>query len=108
MQEFEQDNVLRWSKETVAEWFEMSGFAGIKLSGFSLLFIYILENEIDGEVLADIDNESLADLGISCLGTRILILKAVYYLKKQYGIALNSHNFVPQIDCTKKVNFHTL
>ncbi|OMJ20867.1 hypothetical protein AYI70_g3829 [Smittium culicis] len=32
MQEFEQDNVLCWSKETVAEWFERSGFAGYKNS----------------------------------------------------------------------------
>ncbi|KAJ2364361.1 U3 small nucleolar RNA-associated protein, partial [Coemansia sp. RSA 2610] len=54
------------------------------------------ENSIDGEVLVNLDHESLKDLGIRALGKRLLVLKSIYFLKLQHDIPITADSYVPQ------------
>ncbi|KAJ2552160.1 U3 small nucleolar RNA-associated protein [Coemansia sp. RSA 1933] len=54
------------------------------------------ENSIDGEVLINLDHESLKDLGIQALGKRLLVLKSIYFLKLQHDVPITPDSYVPQ------------
>ena len=61
-----------------------------------LFFALFLEHGVDGEALVHLDHEALKDLGVRALGKRILILKAIYFLKIQNDIPISSRNYIPQ------------
>ncbi|KAJ2083489.1 hypothetical protein H4R24_000762 [Coemansia sp. RSA 988] len=80
--------VGEWGASRVIRWFNQNGFPGYEKA--------LRENEIDGEVLVNLDHESLKDLGIRALGKRLLVLKSIYFLKLQHDIPITSESFVPQ------------
>ncbi|KAG8836084.1 Adaptor for signal transduction [Serendipita sp. 399] len=55
----------------------------------------ILEHGISGEILQALDSESLKEIGISSVGQRLVILKAVYNLKIRDGIPIEADHYVP-------------
>ncbi|KAJ1671971.1 hypothetical protein GGF38_000400 [Coemansia sp. RSA 25] len=69
-------------------WFSQNGFPGYDST--------LKDNSIDGEVLVNLDHESLKDLGIRALGKRLLVLKSIYFLKLQHDIPITSDSYVPQ------------
>ncbi|KAJ2761195.1 hypothetical protein IWQ56_005311, partial [Coemansia nantahalensis] len=80
--------VLEWDCSRVVRWFSQNGFPGYDEM--------LRENAIDGEVLVNLDHESLRDLGIRALGKRLLVLKSIYFLKLQHDIPITSDSHVPQ------------
>ncbi|KAJ2901297.1 hypothetical protein GGI21_004713, partial [Coemansia aciculifera] len=81
--------VVEWDVGRVVRWFSQNGFPGYD----STLKV---DNSIDGEVLVNLDHESLKDLGIRALGKRLLVLKSIYFLKLQHDIPITSDSYVPQ------------
>jgi protein STE50 len=55
----------------------------------------ILEHGISGDVLIQLDPETLKDVGVASLGQRLAILKAVYHLKIANHIAIEPEHYVP-------------
>ncbi|KAJ2488646.1 hypothetical protein IWW37_004625 [Coemansia sp. RSA 2050] len=80
--------VVEWDVGRVIRWFGQNGFPGYDST--------LKENSIDGEVLINLDHESLKDLGIRALGKRLLVLKSIYFLKLQHDIPITSDSYVPQ------------
>ncbi|KAJ1963958.1 hypothetical protein GGI12_001730 [Dipsacomyces acuminosporus] len=54
------------------------------------------KHSIDGQVLVNLDHESLKDLGVRALGKRLLVLKSIYFLKLQHDIPITADSYVPQ------------
>ncbi|KAJ1666372.1 hypothetical protein IW140_001101 [Coemansia sp. RSA 1813] len=80
--------VAEWDVTRVVRWFNQNGFPGYDST--------IKDNSIDGEVLINLDHESLKDLGIRALGKRLLVLKSIYFLKLQHDVPITSDSYVPQ------------
>ncbi|KAJ2162102.1 Adaptor for signal transduction [Coemansia sp. RSA 552] len=81
------ESVAHWSPVRVARWFSQNGFPGHEQA--------LREQDIDGAVLLDLDHEALKDLGLRALGRRVLVLKAIYFLKLQHDIPIGSDGYVP-------------
>ncbi|KAJ1921254.1 hypothetical protein H4219_000855 [Mycoemilia scoparia] len=104
------DPVVKWDIQNVVRWFNQNGFTGyneilkghIKLDLGSSTTTTTTTNMnssnhgVDGEALVHLDNEALKDLGVRALGKRLLILKAIYFLKIQNDIPISSRHYVPQ------------
>ncbi|PVU99521.1 hypothetical protein BB559_000028 [Furculomyces boomerangus] len=88
MGDFKTSNIISWSVQDVVEWFNFNGFTGHDQK--------IIENEIDGEALSLMKNESLIDLGIPYLGTRLLLLKKIYHIKKAHQVRIDSNSYIPE------------
>ncbi|KAJ1882658.1 hypothetical protein H4R99_001862 [Coemansia sp. RSA 1722] len=80
--------VTEWDVPRVIRWFNQNGFPGYEDT--------LKEHSIDGEVLINLDHESLKDLGIRALGKRLLVLKSIYFLKLQHDIPITSDSYVPK------------
>ncbi|KAJ2056421.1 hypothetical protein GGH13_007561 [Coemansia sp. S155-1] len=88
--------VVEWDVSRVVRWFSQNGFPGYDSTLKAVPFGAKVENSIDGEVLINLDHESLKDLGIRALGKRLLVLKSIYFLKLQHDIPITSDSYVPQ------------
>lgn len=53
------------------------------------------EHRVSGDVLCLMDAESLKEVGISTIGQRLAILKAVYQLKLAHQIPIDADHYVP-------------
>lgn len=64
------------------------------------LFGTILANDaehgITGDVLVAMDHESLSDMGMSSLGHRLKLLRAVWEVKKDQGMEMSQDDWQPQ------------
>ncbi|KAJ1735283.1 hypothetical protein LPJ61_000623 [Coemansia biformis] len=91
--------VVEWDHNRVIRWFNQNGFPGYDEM--------LRENSIDGEVLINLDHESLRDLGIRALGKRLLVLKSIYFLKLQHDVPITSDSHVPQTVDVEPDNVHS-
>jgi hypothetical protein len=66
-----------------------------KSLGFPQYEAQIHENAITGDVLATLHHDELKDLGITSVGQRLTILKAVYALKQSQGVTTDPDDYVP-------------
>ena len=57
--------------------------------------IIIIEHGITGDVLVNLDHETLKDLSMHSVGQRMDILKHIYTLKALWRIPLNEWDYVP-------------
>lgn len=53
------------------------------------------EHGITGEVLCALDMETLMDLGVTSLGHRLSVLRAVFELKKEQGVEIGEDDWRP-------------
>ncbi|KAI9019568.1 hypothetical protein CLU79DRAFT_704572 [Phycomyces nitens] len=81
------ENVLLWDEIKVNKW-----MASI---GYSVYEKNFREQGITGDVLVNLDHESLKDLSVHSLGQRIDMLKNIYHLKSHYRIPANEWDYVP-------------
>jgi hypothetical protein len=56
---------------------------------------HIRDNSITGDVLSTLDHDELKDLGVTSVGQRLAILKAVYALKQSQGITIEADDYIP-------------
>lgn len=105
------DNVLTWDENKVSKWLASIGysayekqFKGVCVRVYLLLFRCLLidvalsfppEHGITGDVLVNLDHETLKDLSMHSVGQRMEILKHIYTLKALWRIPLNEWDYVP-------------
>lgn len=56
---------------------------------------HILEHNISGDVLCMLDAEDLKAIGISTVGQRLAILKAVYQAKLAHHVPVEADHYIP-------------
>ncbi|KAK4056811.1 hypothetical protein OIO90_002060 [Microbotryomycetes sp. JL221] len=63
----------------------------------------LAEHGITGDILVHLDHEALKDVGIHSVGQRLAILRAVYQLKVQQDIPVESGHYVPPYERIKQL-----
>ncbi|KAL7309798.1 hypothetical protein PS15m_010638 [Mucor circinelloides] len=81
------EHVLMWDENKVAKWLSSIGY-----SSFEKQF---REQGITGDVLVNLDHESLRDLSILTVGQRMDLLKNIYQLKIHYRVPVNEWDYIP-------------
>jgi len=59
------------------------------------LLLCLLEHKISGDVLCMLDSEGLKDVGVTTIGQRLSILKAVYQVKLAHKVPIDVDHYVP-------------
>ncbi|KAK9368680.1 hypothetical protein V1509DRAFT_622448 [Lipomyces kononenkoae] len=79
--------IVGWDVQEVGSWLEQIGLWQYRDS--------FMENDITGEVLIHLDHDFLKDLGVSSIGHRLQILRAVYNIKIAQDIPIEAGQFIP-------------
>ncbi|KAK9359973.1 hypothetical protein V1504DRAFT_183179 [Lipomyces starkeyi] len=79
--------IVGWDVQEVGNWLEQIGLWQYHDS--------FVENDITGEVLIHLDHDFLKDLGVSSIGHRLQILRAVYNIKIAQDIPIEAGQFIP-------------
>jgi hypothetical protein len=70
-----------------------------KVNGFASLFSHRLiptpEHNLTGDVLCIMGPEDLKEIGITTVGQRLAILKAIYLMKLAYNLAIEPDHYIP-------------
>ncbi|KAL5531741.1 hypothetical protein ACEPAG_4618 [Sanghuangporus baumii] len=80
-------SMLEWDEHDVHLWLSKLGFPQYESQ--------IREHHIAGDILSQLDGETLKEIGIATLGQRLAILKAIYHLKVAQGIEIEPGQYVP-------------
>ncbi|KAF8637652.1 hypothetical protein AX17_002720 [Amanita inopinata Kibby_2008] len=80
-------HIVDWDEFDVHNWL-------LKL-GYPQYENQIREQKIRGDILVGIDSENLKLLGVTTIGHRLAILKAIYYAKLAYGVPRDDDSYVP-------------
>lgn len=72
---------------------------GMMILRFAVSLADAAEQGITGDVLAMMDHEALQDLGMGSIGHRLNVLKSVWELKREQGIALGEDDWRPTGGC---------
>lgn len=67
-----------------------------------------LAEGINGEVLIQLQQSNLKDMGITSVGHRLTILKAVYNIKLQHNVAIEEDDYVPLCEYLSLCRIRTL
>ncbi|WWC58399.1 uncharacterized protein I303_100939 [Kwoniella dejecticola CBS 10117] len=89
---------------SLLEWDEAAVHSYLSDLGFGKYEDVIFEHGITGDVLAVMDHGALQDLGMTSLGHRLNLLRAVWELKKEQGIEFGEDDWKPQdVEDSEKV-----
>ncbi|CAO1631259.1 unnamed protein product [Parajaminaea phylloscopi] len=80
--------VTEWEDAQVSSW-----LSSLNLSSLATSF---KEQGIQGDVLVQLDNEALKDLGVDSVGQRLTLLGGIYKLKELWGIDIDQGDYRPQ------------
>ncbi|CAO3649699.1 unnamed protein product [Cunninghamella echinulata] len=81
------DNVLLWDENKVNKWIASIGYPSLETQ--------FKEQGITGDVLVNLDHDTLKDLSIHAVGQRMDILKHIYHLKTSHCIPVNEWDYIP-------------
>ncbi|KAI8341554.1 hypothetical protein BD560DRAFT_412130 [Blakeslea trispora] len=81
------EHVLTWDENKVTKWMSSIGYASYEKQ--------FKEQGITGDVLVNLDHESLQDLSVVTVGQRMDILKNIYQLKILYRVPVNEWDYIP-------------
>jgi uncharacterized protein YjiS (DUF1127 family) len=82
--------VTEWEESHVASW--------LSTLNLTLLATSFREQGITGDVLVQLDNEALKDLGVSSVGQRLALLGGIYRLKVIWGLEIEEGDYHPQCE----------
>jgi regulator of replication initiation timing len=68
---------------------------GTALAGYQHALIRTTEEDISGDVLAALQHAELKEMGVSSVGHRLTILKAVYDIKIKQNVPIEPDDYVP-------------
>lgn len=88
-------DILQWEEDHVVEW-----LISINLGQYQGS---IYEHGITGEVLVQLDFDSLKEIGVRSAGHRLELLKAIYRLKVENGVAIEPEHYVPNSEAMEDV-----
>ena len=97
-------NIMQWTEDQVADYVAALSPA---LKHYGRTFA---EEGINGEALIALHHDELRELGVSAVGHRLTILKAVYEQKRRSGITIEEDDYVPlcRLSCVAgSPNYHT-
>nr|ODO02574.1 protein kinase regulator [Cryptococcus depauperatus CBS 7855] len=80
---------------SLLEWDEDAVVSFLKSLELGMYEDAIYEHVITGDVLSALDHEALQELGISSIGQRLSLLRAVYEIKMEQGIELGDDDWKP-------------
>ncbi|KAI5121632.1 hypothetical protein M0805_001161 [Coniferiporia weirii] len=95
--------IIEWDEHDVHLWLSKLGFPQYEAS--------IREHHISGDILTQLDADTLKEIGISTIGQRLAILKAVYQVKVAHGVEIEPGHYVPpseQDDIDEPINLNRL
>ncbi|KAH8111008.1 hypothetical protein DFH11DRAFT_708600 [Phellopilus nigrolimitatus] len=98
-----QGSIIEWDEHDVHLW--------LRKLGLSQYEAPIREHHITGDILAQLDAETLKEIGIATIGQRLAILKAVYQVKVAHGVEIEPGHYVPpseQDDPEEPINLNQL
>ncbi|KAG6910228.1 hypothetical protein DXG01_012363 [Tephrocybe rancida] len=89
-------HVMEWDETDVHNWLSSLGYPQYENQ--------IREHNISGDALCMLDPEGLKGVGISTIGQRLAILKAVYLLKIAHDIPIDSDHYVPPSEVSERAD----
>ncbi|PFH51952.1 hypothetical protein AMATHDRAFT_58183 [Amanita thiersii Skay4041] len=87
-------HILDWDESDVHLWLQKLGYPHYETQ--------IRDHSIRGDILVTIDAENLKLLGVSTIGQRLAILKAVYLAKLAYGVPRDDDGYVPPSEASDR------
>lgn len=87
-------NILDWDEDDVHRWLSSLGFPQYEAQ--------IKEHNISGDVLCMLDAENLKAVGISTVGQRLAILKAVYQAKLAHHVPVEADHYIPPSEAQER------
>lgn len=87
-------NILDWDEDDVHRWLSSLGFPQYEAQ--------IKEHNISGDVLCMLDAEDLKAVGISTVGQRLAILKAVYQAKLAHHVPVEADHYIPPSEAQER------
>ncbi|CAO1617916.1 unnamed protein product [Sympodiomycopsis kandeliae] len=88
-------HVNDWEDAQVSSW-----LSSLQLGSLSASF---KEQGITGDVLVQLDNDALKELGVDSVGHRLALLGAIYKLKETWGLDIQQGDYRPQSEDVKTV-----
>ncbi|KAJ6624954.1 protein kinase regulator [Mycena sp. CBHHK59/15] len=88
-------NILEWDEHDVHSW--------LSSLGFSQYEVQIKEHGITGDILCMMNADALKGVGVSTIGQRLAILKAVYLVKVAHNIPLEADDYVPPSEASERL-----
>ena len=96
-------SILEWDETDVHNWLSFLGYphyeaqirGQLAQTATGLVLTAMTENHIRGDTLCSITSDDLRSLGISAIGQRLSILKAIYLVKLAHSIPLEEDDYVP-------------
>ncbi|PSR76158.1 hypothetical protein PHLCEN_2v8656 [Hermanssonia centrifuga] len=82
-------------RSSIQNWDENDVHTWLASLGYSQYENQLREHRVSGEVLCLMDAESLKEVGITTIGQRLAILKAVYQLKLAHHVPIEPDDYVP-------------
>ncbi|KAJ7493427.1 hypothetical protein B0H11DRAFT_1717906 [Mycena galericulata] len=90
-------------ERNIQEWDEQEVHAWLSSLGFSQYEPQIKEHSINGEVLCMLNQDTLKAVGVSTIGQRLAILKAVYLVKIAHNVPIEPEDYVPPSEASERL-----
>ncbi|KAJ7281924.1 hypothetical protein C8J57DRAFT_1463951 [Mycena rebaudengoi] len=87
----------------ISEWDEYDVHTWLSSLGFSQYEAQIKEHGITGDILCMMNADALKSVGVSTIGQRLAILKAVYLVKVAHNIPLEADDYVPPSEASERL-----
>ncbi|KAF7430523.1 Adaptor for signal transduction [Pleurotus ostreatus] len=93
-------SILEWDEDDVHAFFTSLGFPQYESQ--------LKEHNISGDVLCMLDSEGLKSVGVTTIGQRLAILKAVWQLKITHNIPIEEDHYVPPSEAQERAQGMTV
>jgi len=88
-------HILDWDETDVHNWLSSLGYSQYEPQ--------IREHKIQGDSLCELDSDGLKSLGITTIGQRLSMLKAIYQVKLAHNVPMDETHYVPPSEAPERV-----
>ncbi|KAJ7623491.1 hypothetical protein FB45DRAFT_107159 [Roridomyces roridus] len=90
-------------EQNIQDWDEVDVHSWLTSLGFPQYQSQINEHSINGEVLCMLNQDTLKAVGVSTIGQRLAILKAVYLVKIAHNVPIEPDDYVPPSEASERL-----